>query len=80
MKRRHFALSLPTLAAAAHLPALAQSGKTSIVLGMALEPVPGLDPTAGAAAAIAVELDCAPRAIPTDTLRQALARQGANIG
>ncbi len=53
MKRRHFALSLPTLAAAAHLPALAQSGKTSIVLGMALEPVPGLDPTAGAAAAIA---------------------------
>jgi peptide/nickel transport system substrate-binding protein len=44
MKRRHFALSLPTLAAA-HLPVLAQSGKSSMVLGMTLEP-PGLDPTA----------------------------------
>ena len=53
MKRRHFALSLPSLAAMAQLPALAQSGKSSMVLGMALEP-PGLDPTAGAAAAIAV--------------------------
>ena len=53
MKRRHFALSLPSLAAAAHLPVLAQSRKDSLVLGMALEPVPGLDPTTGAAAAIA---------------------------
>lgn len=35
---------------------------------------------AGAAAAIAVELDCAPRAVPAATLRQALARQGANLG
>ena len=50
MKRRHFALSLPSLAAMAQLPALAQSGKSSMVLGMALEP-PGLDPTTGAAAA-----------------------------
>ena len=53
MKRRHFALSLPTLAAAAQLPAFAQSGKNTVVLGMTLEPVPGLDPTAGAASAIA---------------------------
>ncbi len=52
MKRRHFALSLPTLAAAAQLPAFAQSGKSTCVLGMTLEP-PGLDPTAGAASAIA---------------------------
>lgn len=52
MKRREFALTLPALAAAAHLPVLAQSGKSSLVLGMTLEP-PGLDPTAGAASAIA---------------------------
>ncbi|HMN21646.1 MAG TPA: ABC transporter substrate-binding protein [Ottowia sp.] len=52
MKRRDFALGLPALAAAAHLPALAQAGKTNLVLGMTLEP-PGLDPTAGAASAIA---------------------------
>ena len=35
---------------------------------------------AGAAAGIAVELGCAPRAVPADTLRQALARQGVNLG
>lgn len=52
MKRRDFALGLPALATAVHLPALAQAGKSSLVLGMTLEP-PGLDPTAGAAAAIA---------------------------
>ena len=34
------------------LPAAAEAGKTSITLAMALEP-PGLDPTTGAAAAIA---------------------------
>ena len=38
MKRREFALTLPAPAAAAHLPALAQSGKSSLVLGMTLEP------------------------------------------
>lgn len=52
IKRRHFALSLPSLAAMSQLPAFAQGGKTTVVLGMTLEP-PGLDPTAGAAAAIA---------------------------
>ncbi|MBN1402266.1 MAG: FAD-dependent oxidoreductase [Anaerolineae bacterium] len=35
---------------------------------------------AGAAAAIAVELGRQPRAIPTETLRQALAQQGAYLG
>ncbi|WP_316233616.1 ABC transporter substrate-binding protein [Bradyrhizobium sp. SZCCHNPS2010] len=38
--------------AAASLPALAQSKKDSVVMGMTLEP-PGLDPTSAAAAAIA---------------------------
>ncbi len=52
IKRREFALTLPALAASLQLPALAQSRKDSIVLGMTLEP-PGLDPTAGAASAIA---------------------------
>ena len=52
MKRRHFTLGLPALAAAAHLPAWAQAGKKTVVLGMTLEPS-GLDPTAGAASAIA---------------------------
>ena len=54
MKRRHLLSNAATLAALAHLPAtaLAQSRKDSITLGMALEP-PGLDPTAGAASAIA---------------------------
>ena len=52
MRRRDFALTLPALATLAQLPAFAQSGKTSLVLGMTLEP-PGLDPTAGAASAIA---------------------------
>ena len=52
MKRRDFALTLPALAAMTQLPALAQSRKDTLVLGMTLEP-PGLDPTAGAASAIA---------------------------
>ena len=52
IQRREFALTLPALAATLQLPALAQSRKDSIVLGMTLEP-PGLDPTAGAASAIA---------------------------
>jgi peptide/nickel transport system substrate-binding protein len=52
MKRRDFALTLPALAAISHLPAFAQSRKDAVVLGMTLEP-PGLDPTAGAASAIA---------------------------
>jgi len=52
MKRRDFALTLPALAALAQWPAFAQSGRETLTLGMALEP-PGLDPTAGAASAIA---------------------------
>ena len=52
IQRREFALTLPALAASLQLPALAQSRRDSIVLGMTLEP-PGLDPTAGAASAIA---------------------------
>ncbi|MEN6479802.1 MAG: FAD-dependent oxidoreductase [Anaerolineales bacterium] len=35
---------------------------------------------AGVAAAIAVELGCAPRAVPADTLHQALSRQNVNLG
>lgn len=35
---------------------------------------------AGAAAGIAVEIACEPRAVPIDTLRQALRQQGANLG
>ncbi|MDB5875225.1 MAG: transporter substrate-binding protein [Ramlibacter sp.] len=54
LKRRTVLTHSATVAALAALPlgALAQGKKDSIVLGMALEP-PGLDPTAGAAAAIA---------------------------
>jgi peptide/nickel transport system substrate-binding protein len=58
MKRRTVLTHSATVAALAAVPlavsqsALAQGKKDSIVLGMALEP-PGLDPTAGAAAAIA---------------------------
>jgi peptide/nickel transport system substrate-binding protein len=58
MKRRTLLTQSATVAAWAAVPlavsqsALAQGKKNSIVLGMALEP-PGLDPTAGAAAAIA---------------------------
>ncbi|MDO5624203.1 MAG: ABC transporter substrate-binding protein [Pseudomonadota bacterium] len=52
MKRRDFALGLPTAAALAQAPALAQARKDNVVIGMTLEP-PGLDPTAGAASAIA---------------------------
>jgi len=35
---------------------------------------------AGAAAAIAVEVGCTPRDVPVDTLRQALTKQGVNLG
>lgn len=52
MKRREFALSIPAAAALAGAPAFAQGRKDAVVLGMTLEP-PGLDPTAGAASAIA---------------------------
>ena len=52
MKRRDFALTLPALATLAHAPTWAQARKDAVVLGMTLEP-PGLDPTAGAASAIA---------------------------
>ena len=55
MLKRRTVLTSAALAAVAARPAaaaLAQGRKDSIVLGMALEP-PGLDPTAGAAAAIA---------------------------
>ena len=54
LKRRTVLASTAATALAGALPSLAfaQGGKDSIVLGMALEP-PGLDPTAGAASAIA---------------------------
>jgi peptide/nickel transport system substrate-binding protein len=54
MKRRDFALTSITAASLASLPfpALAQRRKDAVVLAMTLEP-PGLDPTAGAASAIA---------------------------
>src|SRR5664279_29148 len=58
MKRRTVLTHTATVAALATVPlavsqrALAQGRKDAIVLGMALEP-PGLDPTAGAASAIA---------------------------
>jgi peptide/nickel transport system substrate-binding protein len=54
MKRRHLLSNAASLAALAHLPgaALAQGRKDTLTLAMALEP-PGLDPTAGAASAIA---------------------------
>ena len=45
-------VALPPRFAAAPLPSLAQGKKDSVVMAMALEP-PGLDPTTGAAAAIA---------------------------
>ncbi len=51
MHRRQFALSLSALAVSAHWPALARAAD-ALTLGMTLEP-PGLDPTAGAASAIA---------------------------
>jgi peptide/nickel transport system substrate-binding protein len=53
MIRRRTALTLPAALALAHAtPALAQPKKDTLVLAMTLEP-PGLDPTAGAASAIA---------------------------
>jgi peptide/nickel transport system substrate-binding protein len=57
LKRRDFALRLPAAALLAGWPLAqaqtgAQGGKSTLTLGMALEP-PGLDPTAGAASAIA---------------------------
>ena len=55
MKRRSVLTHSASLAALATLPAgvLAQGRKDAIVLGMALEPSPGLDPTGGAASSIA---------------------------
>jgi peptide/nickel transport system substrate-binding protein len=59
MKRRTLLTHSATVAAlgavplALSQPALAQGRKDSIVIGMSLEPAPGLDPTAGAASAIA---------------------------
>ncbi len=55
INRRSVLTHSASLAALASLPAgaLAQGRKDSIVLAMALEPSPGLDPTAGAASSIA---------------------------
>src|SRR2546423_1211938 len=59
MKRRTLLTHSATVAALGAVPlaisrqALAQGKKDSIVIGMSLEPAPGLDPTAGAASAIA---------------------------
>src|SRR5687767_8762199 len=54
IKRRSVLTTTASLAAIASLPmsALAQKGKDTVVLGMALEPSPGLDPTGGAASSI----------------------------
>ncbi len=54
MKRRSLLKTGASAAAMATLPlaASAQSRKDSLVLGMALEPAPGLDPTGGAAQSI----------------------------
>jgi peptide/nickel transport system substrate-binding protein len=52
MFRKLSILATAVAIAAAPLPALAQSKKDSVVMGMTLEP-PGLDPTTAAAAAIA---------------------------
>ena len=54
MKRRDFAINSVAAASLATLPlaSLAQRRKDAVVLGMTLEPT-GLDPTAGAASAIA---------------------------
>ena len=54
MKRRDFAINSVAAASLASLPlaALAQKRKDAVALAMTLEP-PGLDPTAGAASAIA---------------------------
>ena len=51
-RRTALSLALPLTAGLTPLAALAQRSKDSLVLAMTLEP-PGLDPTAGAAAAIA---------------------------
>ena len=55
IKRRSVLTHSASLAALATLPAgvLAQGRKDSMVLAMALEPTPGLDPTGGAASSIA---------------------------
>lgn len=55
MKRRSVLAHSASLAALATLPAgaFAQGRKDGLVLGMALEPSPGLDPTGGAASSIA---------------------------
>jgi peptide/nickel transport system substrate-binding protein len=55
IKRRSLLTQSASLAALATLPGavLAQGRKDSIVLAMALEPSPGLDPTGGAASSIA---------------------------
>lgn len=47
------AVAVATAALLVQLPAQAQSKKDTLVLAMQLEPTPGLDPTAGAASAIA---------------------------
>lgn len=56
IRRRNTFLTAAAVATAAllvQLPAQAQSKKDTLVLAMQLEPTPGLDPTAGAASAIA---------------------------
>ncbi len=51
MKRMHWSLGLAAIALLGASSALAQT-KDTLILGVTLEPSPGLDPTAGAAAAI----------------------------
>jgi peptide/nickel transport system substrate-binding protein len=51
-RRTALTLAALSLLATAPIAALAQGGKTSLVIGLVLEPAPGLDPTTAAAAAI----------------------------
>jgi peptide/nickel transport system substrate-binding protein len=53
MLKRLIALLAMTMLAVVPLASTAQAKKDTMVIGMTLEPVPGLDPTAGAASAIA---------------------------
>ena len=53
MKRRDFALATVAAASLTAFPALADSKKDTINIGMTLEPAGGLDPTAAAASSIA---------------------------
>ena len=68
-----------TAAALALTAGMALAAKDTITIGMVLEP-PILDPTAGAAAAMALATDSMPRAIDVKALQTQLEREGAYLG